>query len=356
MLKKIALLLNVLIALTLVLVHVSGNVNPLSFWPVAFLGLGYPLVLIFNVIFLISWLISKNKKYSLLSLLALIATWNSNKSIFQVSTGAQTLKEIKIMTWNVKNFDFYNWSGNENAREEMFAVIEENRPEILCLQEFYTEDKGNFKNLKELKKEMDYKYHYFAKTYSIDNNRHWGLVMFSDYEIVNTGKLVFEEGTRLNTCMYIEVLLEDEQMARIYNVHLQSNQFSSEDYKFLGTLEDDNENTSAKKIVQKLKKGYENRAIQAEQVLASRLDSPYPTIICGDFNDTPISYTYHTLSEDMQDAFVEKGIGFGKTYDNPSPFLRIDYALFHPMFTINNYQTVSKKLSDHYPVIVSFTY
>jgi endonuclease/exonuclease/phosphatase family metal-dependent hydrolase len=354
--NKIVLIFNVFIAFALILVHYSAQVNPLSFWPVAFLGLAYPIILIMNVLFLIYWIWGKDKKYILISLIAMLVSWDSNKVIFQLSSKAQTANEISIMTWNVKNFDYYNWSGNENARSEMFALIKEHRPEILCLQEFYTEDKGKFKNLKELKKELNYEYQYFAKTYSIDNNRHWGLVMFSDYEIINTGKLVFTEGTRLNTCMYMDIELEGNQNTRIYNVHLQSNQFSSEDYKFLSALEDDESNSSAKKIIQKLKKGYINRALQAKQVLESRLESPYPSIICGDFNDTPISYAYQTISEDMQDAFVQKGVGFGKTFDNPSPFLRIDYALFHPFFSINDYESISNELSDHYPIVVKFGY
>jgi len=354
--KKIVLTFNLFIASALILVHFSAQINPLSFWPVAFLGLGYPLVLLINFMFLIYWIWGEDKKYLLISLIAVIVTWSSNKTIFQFSSNAQTLSEISIMTWNVKNFDYYNWSGNENARSEMFDLIKEHRPEILCLQEFYTEDKGKLKNLKELKKDLNYEYHYFAKTYSIDNNRHWGLVMFSDYEIINTGKLVFTEGTRLNTCMYMDIALAEDQNARVYNVHLQSNQFSSEDYKFLGALEYDDDNSSAKIIIQKLKKGYVNRAIQANQVLESCLDSPYPSIICGDFNDTPISYAYKTISENMKDAFVEKGVGFGKTYENPTPFLRIDYALFHPMFSINDYESISNKLSDHYPVVVKFGY
>ena len=356
MFKKIVIGFNVLIALLLIFVHYSANIDPVRFWPFAFLGLAYPLILILNVVFVLYWLIAKRKQFIVISLLAIIVSWSSNKTSFQLSTKAQSLKEVSIMTWNVKNFDYYNWSGNANARIEMLDLIEENRPDILCLQEFYSEDKGDFKNLKDLKKQMDYKYHYFAKTYSIDNNRHWGLVMFSDYEIINTGKLTFVEGTRLNSCMYMDLSLEEEQKVRVYNVHLQSNQLSSEDYKFLESFEDDEDNTSAKKIIQKLRKGFINRSIQAQQVVESSMDSPYPSIICGDFNDTPVSFAYRTISKNMQDAFVEKGVGFGKTYDNPSPFLRIDYALFHPMFTINNYKAISNHLSDHYPVLVNFTY
>lgn len=356
MFKKILIISNTLVSLGIIMIHYSAQINPLDFWPFAFLGLAYPIVLCLCVLFSLVWLFSSTKYLSFISLIALAITWKSNIASFQVSTHAQTLNEVSIMTWNVKNFDYYNWSGGEDTKEKMFALIEDNRPDILCLQEFYTEDKGEHKNLKALKKRMDYKYYYFAKTYSLDNNRHWGLLIFSDYKILDTGKLTFVEGTRLNSCMYADIQLSETQNTRVYNVHLQSNQFSQEDYNFFGNMGENPEPSSGLKIIQKLKKGYINRAKQTTQVKESKASSPYPSIICGDFNDTPVSFAYKALSENMQDAFKEKGLGFGKTFVNPSPFLRIDYGLFHPLFTINDYRTISEDLSDHYPVLIRFTY
>lgn len=357
MIKKIAIILNVILASFLVLIHFSASINPLDFWPFAFLGLIYPIIFILNLIFLFIWLFTSAKKLTLLSLIALIITWSSNKTVFQLSTNAETLNEISILSWNVKNFDYYNWSGNENARGEMLALLEENRPNILCLQEFYTEDKGEHTNFKDIRKGLDYKYQYFAKTYSKDGNRHWGMVIFSDYKIIDSGKLTFTEGTRLNTCMYVDLALTDAQVARVYNVHFQSNQFSKEDYDYLENFNDNQDGNSALNILRKLKHGYMNRAEQVQQVIESKAESPYPSIICGDFNDTPVSFAYKSLSKGMNDAFIEKGLGFGKTYVNRTPFLRIDFALFHTMFTINDYSCLVKDAySDHYPIGVTFTF
>lgn len=357
MFKKIAIISNLLVALGLVFVHFSASINPLEFWPFAFFGLGYPLILILTVFFVLWWLVGRHKWLSLISIAAIAITWSSNMSVFQLSLPSETLNEISLMSWNVKNFDLYNWSGNENTRSEMMSVLEENRPAVLCLQEFYTEDKGSFTNLKDIKKNLDYKYHYFAKTFTKSENRHWGMVIFSDYKIVDTGKLTFVKGTRLNTCMYVDLAVSEVQTIRVYNVHFQSNQFSEEDYSFLESLDDKEGSYSAMSILKKLKNGYMNRAEQVLQVLESKQGSPYPSIICGDFNDTPVSFAYKTLSKNMQDAFVEKGAGFGKTYVNPTPFIRIDYALFHPMFTINDYLKLDEvNLSDHYPILVRFTY
>lgn len=358
MIKRGLFIINILAVLFLLFIHYTARINPLNFWPTAFLGLIYPVILLIVVGFLVYYFFSKNKKLAFLSLIALILSFKSNQASFNFSLPSQQADEASIMTWNVKNFDLYNWSGNENTRENIMAFLEENRPDILCLQEFYTEDKGGFTNLKDIKKNLDYQYVYFAKTYSQNEKNHWGLAIFSDFEIVNTGKLTFVEGTRLNSCMYADLALSDNQSVRLYNLHLQSNQFSQEDYEYLQHLGETGENDSqtAKNIISKLKKGYLNRAKQSLQVLENKNQSSLPSIICGDFNDTPVSFAYKELSKNMKDAFIEKGIGFGKTYVNPSPFLRIDYALFHPMFEINDYSTIKVELSDHYPIVVNFSY
>ncbi|MCB9257688.1 MAG: endonuclease/exonuclease/phosphatase family protein [Chitinophagales bacterium] len=347
--------MNLLFAISLVLVHYSASINPLKFWPTAFLGLIYPLLLLVVVFLFIIQVFSKAKRLALLPLIALLITWSSNKANFSISGSSSKLEQISIMTWNVKNFDLYNWSGNEDTRAKILNLLEENKPDILCLQEFYTEDKGKFTNLKDIKKLLNYSHVYFAKTYSSNENSHWGLVIFSNFKILDTGKLTFVEGTRLNSCMYTDLEINSNQNIRLYNLHLQSNQFAKEDYDFIQNFGDNQDGKSVEKIISKLKKGYINRAKQSQQVLESLASSPYPSIICGDFNDTPVSFAYRTLSKNKKDAFIEKGMGFGKTYVNPSPFLRIDYLLFDTIFTVNSYKRLNEELSDHYPILVKFS-
>ncbi len=110
---------------------------PLSFWPTAFLGLVYPLLLILVIGFLIYYLFSKNKKLAFFSAMALALSFKSNQASLNFSFSSQQDDEASIMTWNVKNFDLYNWSGNEDTRDNIMVFLEENRPNILCLQEFY---------------------------------------------------------------------------------------------------------------------------------------------------------------------------------------------------------------------------
>ena len=75
-------------------------------------------------------------------------------------------------------------------------------------------------------------------------------------------------------------------------------------------------------------------------------------VVCGDLNDTPISYTHHTISKNLTDCFVASGNGPGFTYEKNGMLVRIDY-----MLCSKNWQpyacTVDKSvdISDHYPVV-----
>ena len=78
-------------------------------------------------------------------------------------------------------------------------------------------------------------------------------------------------------------------------------------------------------------------------------------IFCGDFNDIPNSYTYYKIRGDMQDAFLEKGFGIGRTFTALSPTLRIDYILASKQFSILQFNRVTKKYSDHYMLVADLS-
>jgi endonuclease/exonuclease/phosphatase family metal-dependent hydrolase len=93
------------------------------------------------------------------------------------------------------------------------------------------------------------------------------------------------------------------------------------------------------------------RSVQSNSVREEIDKSPYPVIVCGDFNDVPNSYAYCKIGDGLQNAFVEKGLGFGRTFSGISPTLRIDNIFLDKKFTIDQFTRVSKKLSDHFPII-----
>jgi endonuclease/exonuclease/phosphatase family metal-dependent hydrolase len=128
--------------------------------------------------------------------------------------------------------------------------------------------------------------------------------------------------------------------------------------KFLDELtetSDDKETlTEIKSISSSLRKGFIKRASQAKAVKARIDKSPYPVIVAGDFNDTPVSYSYRKIRKGLNDAFVSSGYGAGFTYKGNYPPNRIDYILFDDSFECRQFDISKVKYSDHYPIVAYF--
>jgi endonuclease/exonuclease/phosphatase family metal-dependent hydrolase len=108
---------------------------------------------------------------------------------------------------------------------------------------------------------------------------------------------------------------------------------------------------ASKSIVKKLKRAYGFRGGQADIVREQLDKSPFPVIICGDFNDVPNSYTYFHIRGNLQDAFIKKGFGVGRSYVHISPTLRIDYLFADKKFEVLQCKKFNLPYSDHHPVI-----
>jgi Metal-dependent hydrolase len=80
-------------------------------------------------------------------------------------------------------------------------------------------------------------------------------------------------------------------------------------------------------------------------------NSSFPTVFCGDLNDVPNSYTYKKVKGHMQDAFLKKGFGIGRTYASLSPTLRIDYIFTDHQFSVEQCKRITTPYSDHYMLI-----
>jgi endonuclease/exonuclease/phosphatase family metal-dependent hydrolase len=109
--------------------------------------------------------------------------------------------------------------------------------------------------------------------------------------------------------------------------------------------------SNSKTIFSKLKKGIVRRSVQANVIKEQLQKSTHPVVFCGDFNDVPNSYAYFTVRGDMQDAFLEKGNGIGRTFTSISPTLRIDYILASRNFSVQQFNRVQKNYSDHYMLV-----
>src|SRR5690606_11286570 len=140
---------------------------------------------------------------------------------------------------------------------------------------------------------------------------------------------------------------------RVYTTHLQSLQFKATDYQRIENIKsgEDGIVTNSRTIFSKLKTGITHRKIQVDIISQVLDDSPYPVLFCGDLNDVPNSYAYFNIRGNMQDAFLAKDFGIGRTFTALSPTLRIDYIFADPEFHIEQFKRINKKYSDHYMLV-----
>jgi endonuclease/exonuclease/phosphatase family metal-dependent hydrolase len=103
-----------------------------------------------------------------------------------------------------------------------------------------------------------------------------------------------------------------------------------------------------------LKQGFVKRAQQSEELKTYINKSPYPVIVAGDFNDTPVSYSYTKIRKGLKDSFVNSGYGAGFTYKGKYPANRIDYILYDNALENRYFEIIKAKYSDHYPVAAYF--
>ncbi|MGM0530606.1 MAG: endonuclease/exonuclease/phosphatase family protein [Bacteroidota bacterium] len=355
---KILKLFNYILGGALLLAYVSVYISPEFFWPMAFLGLAFPFLLIANILFCIYWIVNK-KRFFLLSLIILLIGLKPISLSYQMSFSGkdnmqtpQSKKEISILSYNVRLFNLFGKSEFGDSQKELFTLIRKNNPDIVCFQEFYISGRKRF-NLDSIGRQLpDLSYSHIFWL-SRDSNYKYGIATFSKYPIVKKGHIDF--GKSLNASIFTDILIDKERI-RIYNNHLQSIRFDNNNYQFISNQSRYSDHRRFKEIQDisyRLKDAFIKRSKQAEKISASINKSAYPVIVCGDFNDTPVSYTYNTISSGLNDAFVEAGSGVGITYKGKFPSYRIDYILYDDAFEINGFDILRKSLSDHYPVKAS---
>lgn len=330
---------NVLWIFITFLSYLSPFVNPDFFWGFSFLGLAYPWFLLGNFLFIIIWVFLK-KRYFLFSLGCILVGWTHVINFIGFSnTGNLKEQDLKVMTYNVNNFKTLI-RGNETEKKifkkELKTFFHSVNADIICLQE------APNSTTNELKKLIPYPYfHKFPGK---------GTSIFSKIPFQKSGTIEFENSN--NSSAWIDVQIKKKNI-RLYNVHFQSNQISDTANKLAseGNLQEKETWRGIGGMMRKYRQSSKARSQQAKLVLAHIAQSPHPIILCGDFNETPLSYIYRQMSQNLKDTFKEKGSGFGTTYGGNIPALRIDYILVEPSIEVIDHQILKEQFSDHYGVV-----
>ena len=331
-------------------------INPSHLPLLSFLGLGFPVLLVINIAFSILWLFKRSQWFwgGLLSVMISIPFQMKIFSLNIIPTDVpkHNKSQFKLMSYNVRLFDLYNPKRKEalKTRDSIFSYLRKENPDILCLQEYYEREKpGFFETSDSIMQIMQGPWFHKKGIYLKKSKQTFGLATFSKLPIIHKGNLHHKEptGNNNNYCIYIDVVKKKDTV-RIYNVHLQSIKLET-DYYTKTNIEGNQKDTKAgiKRAYAKLKKAFTVRAKQSAAVSDHILNAPYPVIVCGDFNDTPMSYTYHRFESKLVDAFRNSSNGFGTTYVGFLPAGRIDYIFHDDKLNSSNFNIQTKALSDH---------
>jgi len=330
--------------------QVGGQLNPNTWAFSQIAGLAYPYFFFITLAFI-------KTKLHWLGIIVIMMGWPSPIHLFQVSLPNDIEENhIKLLSYNIRLFNKYGWKPDEHVSDKLFSFFEEEQADIVCLQEFYhIENNPAYDNLSQTL-EATQTPHYFFERFEKSNTelkRFFGLVIFSKYPIIHTGTLLQPKFKKYKA-IFCDLNVHGDTV-RVYNIHLESLGFEKSEYKLISGSETstDQQLESGKGVLKKLQQAARRRALQALILKTHIEQSPYPVIVTGDFNETPYTYSYKTISENLQDGFLEKGNGIGVTYgfDNGIPPLKIDYVLADENFEFLKFENKYINLSDHEPIL-----
>jgi endonuclease/exonuclease/phosphatase family metal-dependent hydrolase len=343
----------VLLLFLLLLITISGKYIPpgISVIP-AYLGLIFPYLFL---VCLILFIIAVIKKYRFLIITGAVPViW----ALFLMSSYVQmgifnskppSERTFKVMTFNVRVFNLYLWKKNAELRDQIMNFIEEANPDVICFQEYYENTNGDFETFSILVNDLGYAYHHRYFPVILNKFQRFGIATFSKFPITGKKQINFDGSSNMTLQSDIEV--DSGVVVRVFNNHLESIRLSGEDINFVSEVNlAEKEIERGKGILSRLRRAYRERQSQSDLIAGEVKESPYPVLVCGDFNDVPVSYSYTTISRGLKDAFVESGRGGGSTYPSKLYSFRIDYILYSP--SLSSYKTTIHKneLSDHYAV------
>lgn len=342
-LRFLLFLVNVGVGIGFLMCAYSPYLSPVAHPIWACMGLLFPFFLLLNFLFLLFWLIWK-RKYVWFPLLVFIAGWGAVRDYipFNITRAPSTETPIKLLTYNTWGM---KTETDENGQKSnpILSYLKGCNADIVCLQEYPVNDK-------EIHNELASAYPYI-KSYSIAKGL--GVSCLSKYPILESELIRFPSA--YNCSALFRLQMNDDTLTVVCN-HLESNKLSSEDRKkYKELLKSPNEQqlaTSGRYLLRKYADAVAIRAVQADSVAqAIQQNRSRYMVVCGDFNDTPISYAHRIISKGLKDAYVEAGCGLGFSYNRNYFCFRIDHILTSEAFRVLECRVDrSIRASDHYPV------
>ena len=330
----------------LILTYLSVFFNPAKAWVMTIIGLAFAPAAALNL-FLLLWSIARRSKAVLIPLIALLPSLIVIGRYFQFKEGGaeDNGNAVTVVSYNVGRFaSAAKRLGAKDQKECADSVVKYLKSldaDIICLQEFYMKDVNRVKSyMRENFKGYEAEYYVYP-----DAKGCYGNVTLSRYHIQNKGTLDFDESA--NLAISCDCTINGTKL-RIYNCHFQSYSISLS--HLVNNIRGDYKE-AVRYAENKLRYSIGLRPKQVDMVMDSIEDCPVESMVVGDFNDNPTSYTSHRLCRERKDTFVEAGKGAGATYAFLFPFLRLDYILYPKSCSAVSHKVDRVRWSDHYPII-----
>ncbi len=344
---------NVGAMLASVLTYAASYISPEEFWYLFFLTYAALPLMFIHLGFVIWWSLRRHKNV-LISLLTLIFSYGLNSRLVQFSQTRSSADQLTVVSYNVGNFIENGRKTREigSTKSGVGQLIRDIQPDILCFQEYSSQSRGRGDFTDFLLDSLGYKAGYFEKIRDLRHEGFAGMAIFSKYPMLQKRFIPFKSTKTTNALIFADLLIGSDTV-RVINIHLQSNRLGSAEYEYVAGIPENTEENrrGILRVLGKLRDAARERTVQTLLVEEQILGSPYPVILCGDFNDLPSSYAYQKVRGDLQDSFIRKGNGIGNTYAGIFPSFRIDHIFASDHFEFLSHQVGREKYSDHYAVV-----
>ncbi|MBR3454138.1 MAG: endonuclease/exonuclease/phosphatase family protein [Bacteroidaceae bacterium] len=345
MIYYILVFISAMMSLGMIVCVFSTHFSPAKYPIISSWGLVFPFFLAINIVSLIFWLVVK-WRIAWIPLLALVCCWGSIRAYipFNIPKKAPE-KSIKLLSFNTQTFG--KWFGRRNMKKfnenAVNQYIRNSGADIVCLQEIlWIDDINQYK--------MDDIYPYGYLTVVPARSR---LAIFSKYPIIDAEIITYPTVTN---CSAIYHLLIEGDTITVINNHLESYKLKNDDKENYNEMinEKDVNKENSKKLLNKISFADSLRALQTDvlyDLVEKELRCRDGVIVCGDFNDSPVSYVHYRLTRLLNDAYTQSGNGIGFSYYHNKMYFRIDHILVS-----DNYEAYEAKVdksfkaSDHYPI------
>lgn len=350
--KTLVAAANATVVVLLIASAYSDRVSPNTVLFFSYLGLAFPVLCALNLCFVLYWLFVREWRLLLVALCAFVVClgplmayfpWHSRESVPEG-------KVMKVLTYNVMSFAYKDHT--KKSPNEIIDYIARSGADIVCLQEYAVgKQKGLLTQGKVNEALSMYPYRSVILVRT-SGNINGGIAVFSKYPITSSRRIKYESDFNASSVHEIDV---DGKKLTLVNNHLESFKLTMEDRSryaaFLKNISTNAFDEIKGSIERKLGPAFKIRARQAEavakEIAAAKGDY---VLVCGDFNDTPVSYAHRTVQGALVDAFAESGRGMGVTYNQNMFRFRIDNILHSRNMRSVNCTVDKVRYSDHYPL------